>query len=114
MRSLTLVLVLLGPTLAAQQQPPAGMTTYQVVLLKRGTAGGSPETMKGHMAHLERMERDGVLVGAGPIAGDYDIRGVLILKDVGVESAHALASADPAVKAGRFVPQVLPWWGPDN
>jgi hypothetical protein len=29
-----------------------------------------------------------------------------------MDEAKATADSDPAVKAGRFVYEIVPWWGP--
>jgi hypothetical protein len=78
------------------------MRAYQVVILRRGPAWSpaqTPETQAlfaGHMAHLQRQTAAGLCVFAVDTA----------------EEARALAGQDPAVQAGRFTVDVLPWYGP--
>jgi hypothetical protein len=31
-----------------------------------------------------------------------------------MDEAKALTESDPAVKAGRFVYEIAPWWGPKS
>jgi len=65
-----------------------------------------------HMAHLNKMAADGVLVGAGPLLDSLDLRGVLIFKGITVEQARAAASQDPAVIGKRLRVDVSGWPGP--
>jgi uncharacterized protein YciI len=41
---------------------------------------------------------------------DGDIRGICVYSDVTLEEAKQLASEDPAVKAGRLVVEIHPWY----
>jgi uncharacterized protein YciI len=63
-----------------------------------------------HMAHLADLHEAGYLLAAGPLF-DERFRGLSIL-NVDPEQARALKEADPAVKAGRFSVQVIPWMVP--
>ncbi len=98
--------------------PPPGMETYFIGFLNRGpawTPGETPETrqiQEGHMANINRMADLGALVAAGPIEGDTDLRGIFIFRVRTADEARALAAADPAIKAGRLVLDLHPWWGP--
>jgi uncharacterized protein len=72
------------------------------------------ELQEAHMAHLADLHEAGHLLAAGPLAfGDpsSDFRGLSILK-VEPEQARELKEADPAVKAGRYRVEVLPWLVP--
>jgi uncharacterized protein YciI len=64
-----------------------------------------------HMAHLADLHEAGYLLAAGPLAfGDpsSELRGLSIL-NVEPERARELKEADPAVKAGLYRIEVLPW-----
>lgn len=113
--ALTLVIV---PLMAADGQDlPPDMDRYVVGILKRGpswTAGKTPEhekLMAGHLAHLGKMAQTGKLVAAGPFLDGGDIAGILIFHGTSVDEATALASEDPAVKAGHLALEVHPWLG---
>jgi uncharacterized protein YciI len=102
-------------------QTGAEMTTYYLVLLRRGpawTASVTPETSavsKGHMENIERLTKAGRMVVAGPFleqTGDKALAGLFILRAGSAAEARALVDGDPAVKAGRFVYEILPWLGP--
>jgi uncharacterized protein YciI len=63
-----------------------------------------------HMAHLADLHEAGHLLAAGPLL-DEKFRGLSIL-NVGPDQARALKEQDPAVLAGRFSVQVIPWMVP--
>ena len=97
------------------------MKTYTFVLLKRGPAWSpeqTPETKKlgeGHMANINAMARAKKLVIAGPFdapADDKDAYAGLFIFDVPAEEAKQMMANDPAIAAGRFVPVMMPWYGP--
>jgi len=104
------------PSPAASAAPPSNMEQVFLVLLKKGpksTTGDSPERraiQEGHMANIRAMWQARKLVIAGPLGDDGDLRGVFILRVPGLEEAQALVASDPAVKAGRLVGEIHPWW----
>jgi len=112
------VLLVLATAVATASAPeiPSNMTTYYFGVLMRGPSFSreeSPErtkTQEGHMAHLNAMWKAGKLVLAGPLGDDGDWRGVLIYRTKTLEEAQRLANDDPAVKAGRLVVTMHPWW----
>ncbi|MBK6426037.1 MAG: hypothetical protein IPF82_07530 [Blastocatellia bacterium] len=101
--------------LAGQGEPP-GMARYQVVLLKAGPKWNANRDearhrlMGEHLAYFRDLVKAGTLVAVGPTTSQGDVKGVLILRGT-TEEATALASADPAVKAGELVPETRPWLG---
>ncbi len=106
---------------AAAQAPPADMRVYYMVFLRRGpawTAAATPEATKvsqGHRANIDRLTKEGLMVVAGPFegtSGDRALAGIFILRVDSMEAAKAAVDTDPAVKAGRFVYEIVPWWGP--
>lgn len=103
---------------AEAPKPPFEMDDYQMGLLKRGprwTAEKSEEVNRiqsEHLAHLTSMAEAGKLVGAGPMLDGGELAGILIFRGVSTEEAKQLAEADPAVKSGRLIVEIHPWWGP--
>src|SRR5512140_1367780 len=87
---------------------PEGMQTVHIALLYRGPAyapGTSPELetlQQAHLAHLTKLAQAGQALIAGPMGGDGDLRGIVMLKAESTEAARALEVEDPAVKAGRL------------
>ena len=135
MRLLPLFVVavlLASPAFAVSQAQPAQttvinpttgteMTTYYMVLLRRGpawTATATPESAavsKGHMENIQKLTAAGTMVVAGPFldqTGAQALAGLFILRVASVEEAKATVSTDPAVKAGRFTYEIIPWMGP--
>jgi uncharacterized protein YciI len=106
---------------AAPAQAPTEMRLYYMVFLRRGpawTAAPTPEATKvsqGHRANIDRLTKEGLMVVAGPFegtSGDRALAGIFILRVDSMEAAKATVDTDPAVKAGRFVYDIVPWWGP--
>jgi uncharacterized protein len=115
---------------SAAQSPPVvrspdgtEMTQYFVVLLRRGpawTSAVTPETTKvsqGHQANIQRLTKEGKMVVAGPFdgqSGERALSGIFILRVASMDEAKAAVDIDPAVKAGRFIYEIAPWWGPKS
>ena len=113
---------------AAQAETPATefkMRTYYVAFLKRGPAWSAERTPEavaageGHMANIKRLADCGKLLIAGPFdvgpTPPADALAGLFIFDVPtLEEAVALTQTDPAVKAGRFTIEVMPWYGPSG
>ncbi len=66
-----------------------------------------------HLDCLARLHEAGAVVAAGPTPGDDNrrLRGLMLLT-VSPEDARRLAEQDPAIRAGRFTLEVLPWLVP--
>jgi uncharacterized protein YciI len=135
MRLIPLLVVgglLASPSFAVSQAPQAPptvinpttgteMTTYYMVLLRRGpawTANVTPESAavsKGHMENIQKLTAAGKMVVAGPFleqSGAQALAGLFILRVASLDEAKATVSTDPAVKAGRFTYEIIPWLGP--
>lgn len=135
MRLLPLLVVaglLASPWSAASQAPQAPatvinpttgieMTTYYMVLLRRGpawTATATPESAavsKGHQENIQKLTAAGKMVVAGPFldqTGAQALAGLFILRVASLDEAKETVSTDPAVKAGRFTFEIVPWMGP--
>ena len=95
-----------------------GMRNYVLVILKTGpndaTVKGEERTkaFKGHFDNMTRLAEGGKLAVAGPFGkNDKTFRGLFILAVATVDEAKKLAETDPAVKAGIFVVDYVPWFG---
>jgi uncharacterized protein YciI len=101
---------------SAPAAEPSRMGTVYLVLLKRGpawTAQETPETraiQEAHRANIRAMWEAKKLIVAGPMGDKGDLRGVFVFQVGTLEEATSLAASDPAVKAGRLVAEVHPWW----
>ena len=106
-----------APAAAAQTE----MRMYYMVFLRRGPAwiaAVTPETTKlsqDHRANIQRLIKEGLMVVAGPFegtSGDRALTGIFLLRVDSRTAANTAVATDPAVKAGRFVYEIVPWWGP--
>ena len=110
-----LVLAVISCFGQGQGEPKYEMDNYVVCILRRGpnTSQSKEEAAKiqeGHMANIRHMASTGKLIVAGPFTGNnQDARGMFIFKAT-LEEAKALAADDPAVKAGRLVMDMYPWF----
>ncbi len=94
-----------------------GMKNYVLVILKTGKAKiENKDTLnalfKGHMTNIQRMVKEGLLFVAGPFGqNELAYRGLFILNVKTKEEAQALCDTDPAIKAGVFDVDLIPWYG---
>jgi len=93
-----------------------GMKVYVMAFLKKGPNRSQDSTeavrlQAAHMANIQRMADEGMLVLAGPFMDDGDLRGIYVFNVSSVDSARALTDTDPAVKAGRLAMELHPWYG---
>ena len=101
-------------------EPQYQMTTYVMGLLRKGpkwTAEDNAYTLsiqEGHMANIKKMAATGKLIVAGPFSDNGDLRGVFIFKLKSVDEARAMVDADPAVRAGRLVVELHPWFAAEG
>jgi len=110
--ALTFALPLWAQTPEPSPSPAPEMMTYYFVMLVKGpgwTGKSDPDLMKQRLAHLRRMWAAGKMVVAGPLLDEGNTRGLCVYKVGSLEEARALASGDPAVKAGRLAVEVHPW-----
>ena len=75
------------------------------------------ELSKGHRANIRRLADEGKLILAGPFVHGDDapkdaLAGIFIFDVESLKEAKALTATDPAINAGRFTIEVLPWYGP--
>jgi uncharacterized protein YciI len=113
-------------TQTTQLEPPPKkfqMRTYYMAFLRRGPAWSAERTPEavaageGHMANIRRLAACGKLLIAGPFDVGPNppadaLAGIFIFDVPTLEEAVALTQTDPAVKAGRFTIEVMPWYGP--
>ena len=88
---------------------------YFVAFLKAGPNRSQPEEeaaeiQEKHLAHLTRLYEMGKTSITGPFDDDGDIRGIIVFNTATIEEARKLANMDPAVKAGRLIVEMHPWW----
>ena len=118
----TVVAALLTAPLQAQDaegNPPQEFDRYWMVFLLRGDdppqldEEASADLQRRHLAHLSKVYREGYSLVAGPfeVPVDEPMRGIVLYRgDLEEERVVELASADPAVQAGRLKVRVVRWW----
>ena len=93
-----------------------GMKKYVMAFLKSGpNRNQDSETAAGlqqaHMANISRLAEEGKLILAGPFLDKGEVRGIYIFNVESLEEAARLTETDPAIKAGRLVMELHPWYG---
>lgn len=94
-----------------------GMKSYVFVILKTGPAKiedkkKQAELFKGHMDNINRLVKENKLIVAGPFGtNELTYRGLFILNVKTIEEAKSLCDTDPAIKAGIFDVDIIPWYG---
>lgn len=90
---------------------------YWFVLLKTGPKQDYDSVEKkkifdGHMANIVRLYNEGIIKVAGPFGkNDLTWRGLFIFDCKTKEEAEKIAATDPAIAAGIFVVDIVPWYG---
>lgn len=128
MKHLLFVLCLAGCLTAAAQEAKTDekgrpyfeidgdvMTRYYLVLLKSGpnrnqSKEEADSIQAGHLAHIGKMAEAGVLQVAGPMGDNTALRGIFIFAVAEEEEVTEWVNRDPAVKSGRLVAEIHPWW----
>ncbi|MBV6640585.1 MAG: hypothetical protein KI791_07705, partial [Cyclobacteriaceae bacterium] len=92
-----------------------GMRKYVLAYLKAGPNRNQDSTetarlQRAHLDNISRMAEEGKLVVAGPFLDDGEVRGIYIFAVETLEEAQELTSTDPAIKAGRLVMDLHPWY----
>lgn len=93
-----------------------GMLQKQFYMVHSTPTDGMGPVMKNlpeHLDHQCRMERDGVMLAAGPHWTDdeteWEGEGTFVIRAGSLAEARALAAADPMHKAGARSFKVRPW-----
>ena len=93
-----------------------GMRQYIMAYLKKGPnrnqdSLAAMEIQRAHLDNIKRMAEEGKLVLAGPFMDGHDVQGIYVFAVDTIEEAEELTKSDPAVKAGRLVMELHPWYG---
>ena len=85
---------------------PADATLYDEATLER--------IQREHLAYHADLRAAGQVVTNGPLTDqpDESLRGLTFYRAGSLDEARRLAEADPAVKAGRLVVDVMTWYCP--
>lgn len=93
-----------------------GMKQYMLAFLKLGLNRDQDSAtiswlQQAQLDNITRLANEKKLVLAGPFLDDGDIRGIYLFDVRTLEEAQVLTETDPAVKAGRVVMELHPWYG---
>ena len=96
------------------------MARYYMVFLRRSGKPALPaaegrKIMEGHLNNIRRLAGEHKLLLAGPFldqSGPGSLAGIFILATASAEEARQVVDTDPAVAAGRFTFEIVPWLGP--
>jgi uncharacterized protein len=114
-----LMLLVLSLVHAAAHQPDmSSMTTYQMVILKKGSTPVPKEEaakmQQAHLANLAALNERHINVLWGPVLDDGDMRGIAVLAVPSPDEARKLFDSDPYVQRGAMTIDVKPWLGPKD
>jgi uncharacterized protein YciI len=93
---------------------------FQLILLRRPAdppdydEAESERIQREHLAFYAGLRAAGHVVTNGPVLDqpDENLRGIAIFAAGSPGRARELASADPAVRAGRLEVEAMTWWCP--
>jgi uncharacterized protein YciI len=96
------------------------LEAFELVLLRRPEAvpDAGPEEIDRiqaeHLAHHAALRASGQVVTNGPVIDPPDpfLRGLTFYRTGSLEQARELAEADPAVRAGRLIAEIMTWYCP--
>lgn len=97
-------------------KPVVKMEKYWFVLLKTGPkqnfdSATKAQLFEGHMANINKLYEDGILKVAGPFGkNELAWRGIFVFDCETKEAAEKIAATDPAIAAGLFAVDIVPWF----
>ncbi len=98
------------------KKPGEKIEKYWFVLLKTGPkqdfdSAAKAKLFEGHMANMGRLYEEGILKVAGPFGkNDLSWRGIFIFDCKTKDEANQYVSTDPAIAAGLFAVDIVPWY----
>lgn len=63
-----------------------------------------------HMANINKMAKDGLLIAAGPILNGKEIRGIFVLQEKDEAKIKAAVQADALISNGLLEMQLITWY----
>lgn len=118
-KTILTALVLLPLYLLAQNKtnpdPASQIKQFWLVLLKKGPVRNqdsltAAKIQAGHMTNITRLYKAGTLKVAGPFAEETLAQGLFIFDCPNKSELETLLQTDPAIKAGRLVAEIHPWY----
>lgn len=108
----------LTQTDSSGKKAPEKIKQFWLVVLKTGPkdkeitdTATRNKIFAGHFANMERLHAEGILKAAGPFGkNDFTWRGLFIMDCNTKEEAENYVKTDPAVAAGVFIVDIVPWY----
>jgi len=100
-----------------EKTPAEKIVQFWFVMIKTGPkqdfdSAAKAKLFEGHMANINKLYYDGILKVAGPFGkNDFQWRGIFIFDCKTKEEAESYVAGDPAVAAGLFAVDIVPWYG---
>ncbi len=98
------------------KQASAGMLQWDMFLVTTSPSNGLGPVMqnlKEHLEHQVRIEKDGIMLAAGPLWDDdeetWHGEGVFVIRANSLAHAREIADSDPMHKSGARTYTVRPW-----
>ncbi len=93
-----------------------GMKKYVMTFLKAGPnqdqdSAAAAQLQRAHMDNIFLLADEGILSVAVPFLDGGELKGIYVFNVGTIEEARALTETDPAIKAGRLVMELHPWYG---
>lgn len=100
------------------KKPEEKIKQFWLVVLKTGPMDKEiTDTVRrnkifaGHFSNMEKLHGEGILKAAGPFGkNDFTWRGLFIIDCKTKEEAENYVKTDPAVAAGVFIVDIVPWY----
>jgi uncharacterized protein len=91
------------------------MKRYWLVLLQKGPnrnqdSLSAEKIQAAHMANINRLNKKGKLIMAGPIGIEDDLRGIFLMNCKDSTEVENFVRTDSAVITGRLIMKYYPWW----
>jgi uncharacterized protein len=99
----------------AKDTPKYEMKTYWLVFLLKGPnrthdSATSARIQQAHLANIDRLNKEGKIIMAGPMGYNKDLRGIFIMDCKDSAEAASYIKTDTAIVTGRLRFEIHPWW----
>ncbi|MEM9027321.1 MAG: YciI family protein [Pseudomonadota bacterium] len=97
----------------ARSKGVMGRELFMVHSVPVASADDLQAALPDHLAYQKKLEADGVLFAAGPLADEagqaWSMEGLIILRAESLDDARRIAAADPMHQSGKKTFTVRPW-----
>lgn len=97
----------------ARSKGVMGREFFMVHSVPVANASDIEQALPDHLAYQKRLEEEGALFAAGPLADEagatWSMEGLIILRAASLEEARAIAAGDPMHASGKKRFTVRPW-----